>query len=306
MEGRSQGRVILCDDRAGDLLSGVLSVPLARVPKMNPDRTVSEEGRTVWDQRVLIEGTGPSAHPPALQPRHREVIRMILWWTLRLPGVPILLAKKDVAEAFKWVWIDANDVPLFGADIPGDGFGLPERRITAIYLCLTFGFTGSPGQWMVWAWLMKRYHSSFCPENPEWNDSVAFSSFYLMDDQVLVEPDVGRRPFESNRVAIEAMTLSLGPNTSNAKKDLEEGAWEKQKLIWGLHYDTDLMQLSLPGPKLKKAHYLLSLTEFDYGAEPPPMRLIQELRGNQQFWLCVMPELAPYLGATGALLARTD
>ena len=36
------------------------------------------------------------------------------------------------------------------------------------------------------------------------------------------------------------------------------------------------------------------------------MRLFQELRGNQQFWLCVMPELAPYLGATDALLARTD
>ena len=36
------------------------------------------------------------------------------------------------------------------------------------------------------------------------------------------------------------------------------------------------------------------------------MRLVQELRGNQQFWLCVMPELAPYLGATDALLARTD
>ena len=124
---------------------------------------------------------------------------MILWWTLRLPGVPILLAKKDVAEAFKWAWIDADDVPLFGADIPGDGFGLPGRRITAIYLCLTFGFTGSPGQWMVWAWLMKRYHSSFRPEHSEWNDSVAFSSFYLMDDQALVEPDVGRRPFESNR-----------------------------------------------------------------------------------------------------------
>ena len=65
-----RGRVILCDDRAGGLLSGVLSMPLARVPKINPDRTVSDEGRTVWDQRVLNEGTDPAAHPPALQPRH--------------------------------------------------------------------------------------------------------------------------------------------------------------------------------------------------------------------------------------------
>ena len=124
--------------------------------------------------------------------------------------------------------------PLFGADIPGDGFGIPGRRITAIYLGFTFGFTGSPGQRMVWAWLVKRYHSSFRPEHSEWNDSVAFSSFYLMDDQVLVEPGVRRRTFESNRVAIEAMTLLLGPNASNAKKDLEEGACERRKLIWSL------------------------------------------------------------------------
>ena len=101
-----RGRVILCDDRAGDLLSGVLSVPLAWVPKMNPDRTLSEEGRTVWDQRVFNEGADPAGHLPALQPRRWEVIRMILWWALRLPGVPILLAKKAVAEAFKWIWID--------------------------------------------------------------------------------------------------------------------------------------------------------------------------------------------------------
>ena len=59
---------------------------------------------------------------------------MILWWTLRLPGVPILLAKKDVAEAFKWIWIDTDDVLLFGADIPGDSFGVPGRRITVIYI----------------------------------------------------------------------------------------------------------------------------------------------------------------------------
>ena len=134
-----KGRVILCDDRAGDLLTGVLSVALARVPKMSPDRTLSEEGRSVWDQRVHNEGTDPSAHPPALQPRHREVIRMILWWTLRLPGIPILLAKKDVAEAFKWIWIGTDDVPLIGADIPGDSFGIPGRRITAVHLCLTSG-----------------------------------------------------------------------------------------------------------------------------------------------------------------------
>ena len=64
-----RGRVILCDDRAGDLLSGVLGVPLARVPKMNPDRTVSEEGRTVCDQRVLnTKGPIRRRTPPRFNP----------------------------------------------------------------------------------------------------------------------------------------------------------------------------------------------------------------------------------------------
>ena len=83
----------MCDERAEAQLTGTLSVPLARVPKMNPDRTVSSKGRLVWDQRVLNEGTDEAAHPPAPQPRHREVIRLILWWSLRLTGIPILLAK---------------------------------------------------------------------------------------------------------------------------------------------------------------------------------------------------------------------
>ena len=33
-----RGRVLLCDERAEAQLAGTLSVPLARVPKMNPDR----------------------------------------------------------------------------------------------------------------------------------------------------------------------------------------------------------------------------------------------------------------------------
>jgi hypothetical protein len=36
------------------------------------------------------------------------------------------------------------------------------------------------------------------------------------------------------------------------------------------------------------------------------LRLVQELRGNQQFWLAVLPVLAPYLSATDALLAGAD
>ena len=98
----SKGRSLLCFD-VGQGLEGVVSVPMARVPKMNPDRTLSDKGRVIWDATPVNRYCHKSRHPPALQPRHQEVARAILWWKLRLPRIRILLSKKDVSEAFKWI-----------------------------------------------------------------------------------------------------------------------------------------------------------------------------------------------------------
>ena len=62
----------------------------------------------------------PGWHPPALQPFHRQVARIILWWKARYPGLPVLLAKRDANGAFKLVWLSPEDVELFGGDLPWD------------------------------------------------------------------------------------------------------------------------------------------------------------------------------------------
>ena len=46
-----RGRVLLCGKGSEPYLNGVLSSPWGRVPKMNPDRTVSSKGRLVWDAK---------------------------------------------------------------------------------------------------------------------------------------------------------------------------------------------------------------------------------------------------------------
>ena len=53
------------------------------------------------------------------------------------------LAKKDTAEAFKWIPLGASDVRFFAADLPGGEFGV-DRDITAVYRVLTFGWRGAP------------------------------------------------------------------------------------------------------------------------------------------------------------------
>ena len=297
-----KGRALLCFDNGQAELKGVISVALARVPKMLPDRSLSDKGRVIWDARPVNAYCHRAQHPPALQPRHDEVAKLILWWQLRFPGIDILISKKDVSDAFKWIPIRGSDTRLFAADLPGHEFGAHGKTITVIYNSLTFGWCGAPGEYMLFAWLAKIAHSAYGPQDELWNDYVSFKSLVLMDDTILIEPDLGVRPWLSIQVSEECTKKALGPGTLNEAKDCVEGALEATKLIWGLVYNTAEHTRSLPAAKLEKASYLLHLPEFNFGNTEVPLKLVQELRGNQQFWLTVMPSLRPLLSATNALL----
>lgn len=159
---------------------------------------------------------------------------------------------------------------------------------------------------MLYAWLAKLGHMSYYPERADWNDQVTFRSLVLMDDTVLVEPDIGIRPWLSVKASEVCTKAALGPDTINPEKDQVEGALEEKKLIWGLTYDTRRGTRQLPAAKLEKASYLLHLPEFDHGNKKVPLRLVQELRGNQQFWLTILPTMANFLQASNDLLGPAD
>ena len=65
-------------------------------------------------------------------------------------------------------------------------------NLLALYLVLVFGFLGAPGEWVVWAWTLARAFNSHAPEDPDWKDDPLFFCHFLVDDQFLVEPDLGR------------------------------------------------------------------------------------------------------------------
>ena len=294
-----------------ELLDGVVSVPLARVPKYNPDRSVSAKGRVIWDARVVNELCHKEDHFPAAQPRYAEVVRLILWHKTRYPGIRVLLAKKDVSEAFKWLWVEQDDCRLFGADIPNEGEGTADRGtlprpVTVLYLAMTFGWTGAPGEFMAFAWAIKLLHRACGPDRPEWHDTSAFRSLALMDDSIVIEPDLGLRPQLSMDALEAAIRQTLGPLAINAAKDIEEGALTTRKLIWGLEFDTEEGTCRLPPLKVERAYHVLQSSHFDAGQRKVPLREVQVLRGSQQFWLGVLPQLVPYLQSTNALLGPAD
>ena len=109
---------------------------------------------------------------------------------------------------------------------------------------------------MVFAWLMKSYHAAWRPLRAHWDGPHGFQSFFLMDDQIQVEPDLGRRAFLSVELAEEGALAALGKDVKNEEKDREEGALEQAKHIWGLRYDTDTLTCAIPAEKVKEAHYL--------------------------------------------------
>eukprot|EP00972_Heterocapsa_arctica_P012184 1786700-Heterocapsa_arctica.AAC.1 len=123
-----------------------------------------------------------------------------------------------------------------------------------------------------------------------------------MDDLVLVEPDLGLRPRQSEDAAEDSIKQVLGKGALNHKKKDLEGRPEQEKLIWGLLYSTVDESVSMPLPKVEKAYHLLNQPCFDQGYQRPPRKEIEALRGNQQYWLIVRPELGPMLGATVVLL----
>ena len=80
------------------------------------------------------------------------------------------------------------------ADVPGAMWEV-KGAITHLYLCLSFGFLGSPGEYEVWATAAKRFNEHYGPDNPRWNGKARFKVFFLVDDKLKIEVLLGVRPF---------------------------------------------------------------------------------------------------------------
>ena len=101
-----------------ECLGPVCSRSFDAVDKMLPDRTVAPDKRIVHDQRPVNTTTDKEWHPPAIQPKHEQIARLVLKAKAKLPGVEVLMSKKDVAGAFRLLWVDPRDVELFAGDLP--------------------------------------------------------------------------------------------------------------------------------------------------------------------------------------------
>eukprot|EP00435_Cladocopium_sp_Y103_P056630 s604_g19.t1 len=298
-----------------DHLSHTMCSPFETVQKLLPDRTVSTDKRLVHDQRVINMGTTKFLHPPAVQPTHSQIARRILWAKARNPNVPVLMAKKDIAGAFRLLWVAPEDVELFGGDVPWKADGFPGETawadeefpgVTVIYLVSSFGFSGSPGEWGVWGRATEEFHRAHRPENTRRDLGTGFDSKVLVDDCILVEPQIGLRPWVSAEVFEAGVTQMLGEAAINKDKDVIEGEFRTVQTVWGVVMDTQTETAMLPERRIQKGASLVADANFDFGMKTLCLRDLQRFRGILTGWASILKGLETELKAADVFLGGLD
>ena len=298
------GIVLLCSNESEEYTPDLVECPQGRVPKQLPDRSISKEGRPIHAMLVANAATHKYHHPPALQPRHRQVARKAVWWKARHPNISCAVAKLDVSRAFKWHSIQPRDCGDFGSSLPGDCVGV-EGKVRMIYGGMPFGWCGAPGEYMIFALAGRAVHESYRPRDGEVNGPTAFSSEWLMDDSVSVEPLLGVRPWQAVDCLGHAIVRIWGEEALNMSKQEVEGSPSPSQIVWGLHMDCQSMTCRLPEAKALKMRYLLALPELQWGGRRVRLRTARELRGLAQYASIVMPQLRPELPVLDALLSES-
>ena len=201
------------------------------------------------------------------------------------------------------VWLRPQDCGKVSTEIGTEEWGLSqEDALAALSLTLEFGGCGSPGEWVPHSWGLKEAHSHVYPAQPEWHGTECFSSSYLVDDQTILEPGIGRRPWMSKRAAKRKTKALLGDGASNDDKESIEGHPSVSQIMWGLIFDSLAKKIGMPEVKLIKAAFIFGDCELDYGFTRVKVHTLQVLRGNAEWFQIVLPGLRPWLAVMDLMM----
>jgi len=206
---------------------GTVTSPMFLVPKSNLDGSPSGSSRMVHHQswppgQSVNDFTRKDRHPPSHPPTHQTVTRVIIHMAVSNPGLNIYLAKRDCTAAFKRCFLQMGSICWFASVVRGALAGL-KTAVVLVWLTLTFGWTGSPGEYGVWPALIDAAHNVTAPPLPEVNGTEPFTAETYVDDGVLIEVDKGGRRERAAATYKEYLEGCLGEGAGNLKKLAEEG-----------------------------------------------------------------------------------
>ena len=223
------------------------------------------------------------------------------------PGIPILLAMRDVKAAFKLVAYSLSDCSWFGTRLPcklmaaSVAFAAGWTCLLVVFGVMQFGWTESPGNYCVHGAAISQAHRALGPPNfLDWSD-LAFFSLTYVDDGVVAEPDLGCRASGSCSAYDWALETVLG-SALNLKKLATTGVLAAIKTVWGLSFDLSGI---VDGPQfafvtLTSSKFIKMATWAALPSTQPGVRRVlvkdhQKLVGNVQWWSTCSPALRSLL-----------
>ena len=123
-----------------------------------------------------------------------------------------------------------------------------------------------------------------------------------MDGAVMVEPQLGRRPWVSAAVFEQGGRIAWGAQAINAAKDAVEGSFVTRQTCWGLELDTRERVVRIPERRILKGMYLFMRPAYEAGNRDLTLLGVQRARGTAQSWTPVHPALRTELRAMDVFL----
>ena len=149
---------------------------------------------------------------------------------------------------------------------------------------------------------MAGYRSS----TPRWESDLPFPLEIFVDDIMLIEPKIGRRPEMIEESAEWITQITLGWGAISEEKKRIEGNWLSQHILLGFELDVNSGEICSPKEKVEGAERLVWLPVYDPGSKVVPLKALQELRGCITHWMMANPLWNYFARPIDSLLAKGD
>lgn len=153
-----------------------------------------------------------------------------------MPGIPNVLGKCDLSDAFKFgTHMAIPDVMSQACVMPTEGVEEELEGLTPTFIATTlvFGYTGSPASFGVLAHSLVGMLNNSRPAEPRLNGSMNFSGLPFVDDLAQLMCRLGSRPALSLEVYHYLVEQVAGPGAVNQVKDAQFGLPMETMDVWG-------------------------------------------------------------------------
>ena len=160
-------RMFVCSAQSISPDTPIDATSATTVEKKNPDRTIITDRRAISDIRRINQGFNPAQYYPARVPKVEALARLLVSTAVSFTGVPIDMAKRDIASDFRLLWLRPSLPLLMCAELPAAHFNV-DFDLVLLRMVIPFGRGGAPANVAFFGGANSSIHSQIGMGRPDW------------------------------------------------------------------------------------------------------------------------------------------